>query len=256
MGITWTSSESAAAALERSITAVFRGREAPAWELALPQSGPVRGVAMMVHGGGWTWVGPGTLRGCDMHVERWLQRGWATVNVDYRAGGQSLPDVLAFHDAIRGWAGMDTPMGILGVSAGGHLALMTAAQRNVDWVVGVGAPTHLASLGGTEGANTVRAMAEQSFGSSAAALQAMSPTHHADAIRGQVLLAASAADDVVPPAQVPAFLTARPHDTVGMILEPGEQEFIHAGVSSSALAKFTSAEEAMLARAYPQRPSA
>lgn len=246
-----TSTEAATSALSRAIGAAFRGRKIPAWELALPRDGAIHGVAMMVHGGGWIWVGPGTLRGCDMHVERWLQRGWATVNVDYRAGSAALTDVLAFHDAIRGWAGTATPMGIVGVSAGGHLALMTAAQRPVDWVVGVGAPTHLPTLGGTEGANAVRAMAEQSFGRSTSALRAMSPTQHAETISGQVLLGASAADEVIPPSQVTEFLAARDGDTVGIILDAGDREFIHAGITNDAMKRFSAAEDAMLSRAYP-----
>jgi acetyl esterase/lipase len=247
MGIAAAPIHQAGPALARAVERAFTGRAAPVYELAMPASRTVAGVAMTVHGGGWVWVGPGTLRGCDMHVERWLSRGWATVNVDYRAGGHSITDVLAFHDAIRGWAGTRMPFGIVGVSAGGHLGLMTAAQRRgVNWVVGVGAPTDLVLLGGTTDADNVRRLARESFGASRAALRAASPVTHAPSIDAHVLLATSADDAVVPPAQVHAFVAARPERTSGMVLEGGPREFIHAGVSDAAFARFVRAEEQML----------
>lgn len=252
--ITWSSTRSAAAALDHAVAASFAGRAAPAYELLIPPGRAADGVAMLVHGGGWMWVGPDTLRGCDLHIGRWLDRGWATVNVDYRAGGDSLTDVLAFHDAIRGWAGTSTPMGIVGVSAGGHLGLMTAAKRpGIDWIVGVGAPTDLATLGGTPDAANVRAFAEQSFGTSTAALRAMSPVTHAHAIDAEVVLGSSAADSVVPVQQLHAFTTARPERTHGMVLDAGQREFIHAGVTDAAFARFVRAEDSMLERVQRAR---
>jgi dipeptidyl aminopeptidase/acylaminoacyl peptidase len=220
----------------------------PAWRLTMPAGEPV-GVVLALHGGGWKMVGEATLPSMHDVVERWAARGWAVLNADYRAGGASIDDALASWDALRAAAGPGLPGVIAGKSAGGHLGLLTAAaRRDVAAVVAESAPSDLARMGGFPDADKVRALAVEAFGSHSGGLAAASPAHPDVAARidARLLLAASAADQVVPPDQTLRMAAARPgSQTTAMILEPGPREFIHAGVSDAAFARFVAAEDAL-----------
>lgn len=235
----------AAAAFERVAEGVFAGRSVPLHELTIPAGGlrAARGTAMMVHGGAWAMTGPGAVASMRPHAERLAAQGWATLNVDYRPGRESLDDVLAFHDAITGWQGIDRPVGIMGLSAGGHLGLMTASERpSVSWVAGYAAPTDLISLGGASGAVDVRQFAQRAFGASDDALRAASPTEVASKIRARVLLATAAHDGHVPIQQMDAFARVRPQGTTTMVLAPGDTEFVHVGIAPGELERLAAAE--------------
>jgi acetyl esterase/lipase len=104
-------------------------------DLRLPGDGGPHPVAVVVHGGFWRarW----TREIMDGLATSLTAAGWATWNIEYRrvgAGGgvpQTLDDVLAAHDALRG---LDAPIDLtrviaIGHSAGGHLALWLASQR-------------------------------------------------------------------------------------------------------------------------------
>ena len=234
--------------------AAFAGRAVPAFEIgaaAAVRSGtaPAAGTIMAVHGGAWSLVGESALRSMDQEVARWQARGFITVNVDYRAGADSLVDALAFHDAIHGWRGTTEQLGIIGTSAGGHLGLMTAAQRpGVAFVVGQAAPTDLAALGGTAESGDVRRLAQEAFGASDALLGAASPVSRADAIRAHVLLGTSTWDRHVPAMQMDAFAAARPERTETLLLRGGDEPFVHAGIARGETERFAAAEDALVAR--------
>ncbi len=237
-----------ARAIERRL-----GPDAPAWELlpatgSAPRTGSPPGALLAVHGGGWAWVGPETLPAMHAAAGRYQAAGWDVLNVDYRAGARSIEDVGAFADALRSALGPRLPMGMYGVSAGGHLALLTAARRDdVRFIVAEGAPTDLRRLTDTPEAQTVGRLARDAFGSSPARLAELSPAHPPVAARigARLLLATSAADAIVPPGQVGLMVRARPDITTGMVLEAGARPFIHAGVSDAAWARFRLAEQAL-----------
>jgi acetyl esterase/lipase len=108
-------------------------------ELTLPPDGPVRGVAVVVHGGFWRQLrdlGLGRPLAADLAA-----RGWAAWNVEYRrVGGDggwptTLDDVAAAVDLLAGpvqdAAGGRLPLDrvvAVGHSAGGQLAAWLAAR--------------------------------------------------------------------------------------------------------------------------------
>jgi hypothetical protein len=106
------------------------------------------GVMLVVHGGAWASNGPGAVQGMRADADRWRERGWTTVNITYRACGQSAADVLWFYDRTRAALG-DTKVCALGSSAGGNLALLVAAYRpGLYCVVNQAGPTDLNTVKG------------------------------------------------------------------------------------------------------------
>lgn len=98
-------------------------------------------VAVLLHGGFWGARYTRTIMGA-LAVDL-ARRGWMTWNVEYRrigSGGgarQTLDDVSAAIDAVRGLDGAPPPRGVLliGHSAGGQLALCAATEPAVAAVV-------------------------------------------------------------------------------------------------------------------------
>ncbi|MBL7729519.1 MAG: alpha/beta hydrolase, partial [Dinghuibacter sp.] len=116
-------------------------------------------VLIAIHGGGWA---VGDKSEMDAHIDSMLKRlpGYAVFNINYRlaAGGLNLfpsanNDV---HEAInfilskKSEYKVSDKLSLLGVSSGGHLALMEAygnnALRNIKAVVAAFAPADLADL--------------------------------------------------------------------------------------------------------------
>lgn len=99
-------------------------------------SGEAHGAILSLHGGYWR-----DTYGLDLHdavVTHCVDLGWAVINAEYRRITDSEPAVWEamgsdIHQAAmfaRGVAG-SAPLIALGHSAGGHLALWIAAQREV-----------------------------------------------------------------------------------------------------------------------------
>ena len=108
-------------------TEIIRYGEHPSQlvELGRPEGTP-RGVVVVIHGGFWKAAYDRSL-GRPLALDL-LERGWATLNIEYRrvgAGGgvpQTLDDVRAAIATLEG-RGLDlTRVVTLGHSAGGHLA--------------------------------------------------------------------------------------------------------------------------------------
>jgi dipeptidyl aminopeptidase/acylaminoacyl peptidase len=230
------------AALDRA----FAGRQVPPYEVRSPARPngarqASEGVMLLIHGGGWAWTGEHMLRSMDDHVRRWTSRGWTTVNIDHRPGGDSLEDVLAFHDAIRSWQGEHTRLGVAGKSAGGHLGLMLAARRpDVEFVVAESAPTDLPTLRDTPEARQVQDLGRKAFGTDG--LERMSPTTHAQKINARLLLSAARDDRWVPASQLEAMRAAGPAHLTTLVLEPGPRPFTHSSVSNESLRALWKAE--------------
>ena len=121
------------------------------YEVGLPTGGfegqAPRGVMLVIHGGGWMKTGMGAVEYVRGDAERWRARGWETVNLTYRACGQSLDDALWFYDQARAWFGPEAKICALGTSAGGYLSLLIGANRpDLYCAVNQAGPTDLRSI--------------------------------------------------------------------------------------------------------------
>jgi len=118
------------------------------YEVGLPRGNhagqPPRGVMLVIHGGTWISTAVGMVETMRGDAYRWRGRGWETVNLTYRACGQSAADVLWFYDQARAWYPPGTTICALGTSAGAHLALLIGAYRpDLYCVVSQAGPTDL-----------------------------------------------------------------------------------------------------------------
>jgi acetyl esterase/lipase len=86
-----------------------------------------KGIVMVVHGGGWVLVGKKDLETVQSHW--FLAHGYGVYDIDYRADYDSLVDVVAAYDWLRGTVGSNTELCAYGASAGGHLVQLLAASR-------------------------------------------------------------------------------------------------------------------------------
>lgn len=103
----------------------------------LRPSGPARGVVLDIHGGGWVVGSAGLNDRLNAHLV--AEAGLAVVSVDYRLlnepRGVSLPDAVSDCVAAARWLIAQTAecfqtdrLFLVGESAGGHLAALTALE--------------------------------------------------------------------------------------------------------------------------------
>ncbi len=207
-----------------------------------------KGVMLIIHGGGWFIVGKDSVSQVRGYADSWRSRGWQTINIDYRACKQSIGDVVWFANRIREIA-PKVPLCAAGISAGGHLALLLASVRSdVRCVVALAAPSDLTSMQTTQ--PKLSGLAAAAFG--ADLLFASSPIRYVKNVKARVLLVSGAADVSVPPAQNDTYAlalhTAQPPAYVDVhLLAPGDQPFVHAGISTAAVAQWSAAEDALVA---------
>ena len=134
--------------MSRDITAIppvaadrrVRYGEAPSqfYDLFLPEHEPVRGLAVMIHGG--FWRARYDLTHASHLCAALAGHGMAVANLEYRRVGESgggwpgsFQDVVSFYDgAVAEFPG---PVVVLGHSAGGHLALRLAVDRSPNGIV-------------------------------------------------------------------------------------------------------------------------
>ncbi|MBT9254671.1 alpha/beta hydrolase [Phycicoccus sp. MAQZ13P-2] len=126
--------------------------EAQFAELTRPTSRS-RGVVVVLHGGFW-------LAEYDISLARPLaadlvRRGWTALAVEYRRVGDgggvpaTLDDVSAALDLLADRGLADGPVVTLGHSAGGQLAVWSAARRRLErWRGAQVVPTHVVSQAG------------------------------------------------------------------------------------------------------------
>lgn len=234
--------------LDMAVAQTFNGREVPTYELKLPASGePPKGVVLAIHGGAWIFVGPGAIRAVDADVARWNARGYATVNIDYHAGAESMQDVLRFYDAVRKWQGDDIQIGATGQSAGGHLSMYIAAHRpELAFVVSNGGPSDLTRLAGaTDASKSLQEGVRQLFGNDN--LDDHSPALNAARMGARLLVANAANDQLVLPDQARYMRESRPDLAETLILDAGDKPYVHANVSQASLDKLYAAEERIAA---------
>ncbi|MDX6682421.1 MAG: hypothetical protein QOG94_2460 [Solirubrobacteraceae bacterium] len=243
----------AATGLSGLLSPVLGGQQPPAPEplrapAAALTSSPakVRGTMIMLHGGGWTGPGPRSqAKLMTMPGEMLNARGWRTVSVDYRAGADSLTDVLSATnaEAAQATGGL---LCVYGESAGAQLALVVAARvPAVDCVVAVGPPTDFETYIGEVQAShdpqrkAVADQIEAVWGATPEARAPYDPIGLVPSIGADVLLMREADDPLIPIEQVDRFVAARP-TSERMELEgvPGgpadpSQIFLHGTLSDS-----------------------
>lgn len=227
-----------------------------------------KGIMFIVHGGGWVYVGESAVIKDRPHADRWRARGWRTVNVTYSPCGDSIQDVLDFHDRVVATYGHDVKVCAYGQSAGAHLSLMLASYRDLHCVISAGGPTDFNGFA-TQAANSlwgpsatgpksVYHLVASAFGESdpgltvAQNLDAASPITRAPRITARVLQAVADKDSLIPRqqmtdmqaalARVPA--RAGTYNVATVLTGKGgnNQNWVHAVVSASELARFHALE--------------
>ncbi len=188
-------------------------------ELARPD-GEARGVVVVLHGGFWR-AQYGLDLGRPLAVDL-TERGWVTLNVEYRRVGngggvpETLDDVAAAIDLLAGPdLGLDLSTVVtLGHSAGGHLAAWAASRDRAErWAGGVGVTAVVSQAGVLD----LRTASEQGLGGGAVDGLLGHPYGPADAVADparQVPLAVpvwcvhGTSDTIVPPSQSGDYVDA------------------------------------------------
>lgn len=233
------------------------------YELRAPAGRP-RGVALVVHGGAWRGVGPHEVARMRPEAERWVRRGWATANVDYRPCRRSLGDVLRAYDAVRRRTGPRTPVVAVGDSAGGQLVLLLAARRpGVAAVVARAAPTDPRRIASERAWDPRLGRPSDAFPRILARLwrtalgptwaTAWAPVRQAARMRAPVLLAGAVRDPLVPPAQARSMAAALDAAHPGRVtpvlrLGPGPVRFPHARIGVADDRRLQAAVDRLVAR--------
>lgn len=209
-----------------------------------------RGTVVLVHGGGWA----GADRERQWDLDWWpgtlfRESGWNTASVDFPAGKAGLRSVVDEIAAATARAPRRRVC-VYGESAGGHLALLAAAQLpRLRCVIGLGVPTDLERWreDATREARTTSLTAYsqtagRTFGYGDIE-DAWQPVAQADQIRGRVLLIGQADDQVLPIwGQLSVFDDARPATEL-LVTEAGKhgdhsQRYLHGTFSPAGRAQF------------------
>jgi acetyl esterase/lipase len=218
-----------------------------------------KGVILLFHGGGWYTVGAAAVAGLRSEADYWRAKGWLTINASYRPCGQSINDALWFYDRARAVYGSSLPYCTSGQSAGGHLALMVAAQRStVGCVIDEAGPTDGLSLAnqtawGAKGAQTtgprwvlnmmIAAFGQEWLGFSSPALWP---------INARILAAVNEKDMFIPSAQMTELhdsqVAKNPAAYVDVdVLAAGSVPWVHQPVSQTALDDLHAREDELVA---------
>ena len=152
------------------------------------------GVVVTLHGGGWKGdLGAAADQVMAPYISDLRTWGFPVYNLAYQSGGESLPDTI---DAVRRVQrrNPDSPVCVLGGSAGAHLALMAAVKlpRIVECVIDLGGPPNLEQPDTRPLSSAVPDLAAAAFG--AARLHALSPINRVDEILAPVLVVAPDCD--------------------------------------------------------------
>jgi len=208
-----------------------------------------KGIVITVHGGGWVGVGAQAMATEDSDVRRYTQWGWATLNVDYRPGADSILDVIRFYDlAARRAHGR--PVCASGRSAGGHLALLRAAYRpELSCVISMQGPATLLPLAAGRTLPALRDVVVAEFGSRA---RELSPAYRLGGYRGDIVATYSLNDEIIPGAdQIQALRSMSRHVRVVQVVgtpeaSAGLASWVHINPTPESLATVLDAERTLL----------
>ena len=156
--------------------------------------------------------------------------GFETLTVDYRRGEQGIEDVQGMYRTARRLVGPRLAICALGVSAGGHIALMLAVREpDLACVIDLAGPTDLAAFRTDPRGAVGYQIVTRAFGKHT--LGGLSPALRAGAIRARLLLVYALDDPLVPVAQGEEMARADPHARL-ILLPPGNAPFVHTGVGA------------------------
>jgi acetyl esterase/lipase len=224
-----------------SALAATDAHAAPTTETLPASNSAAAGELIVVHGGAWWLVGPGAVETARPAAQRFASQGWDVQLIDYAAGPDSLPDVVAFYDSERERLGPSYPICAYGESAGGQLALMLAGERpELNCVIAAAAPTDLTAQHGF-----VAEALNKLFPDDPSRLVDWSPIN-AD-IRQPTLLAAALNDQVIPPSDTRLMVSELPSAKL-VLLHHGSSQWVHSDVSNRDLRKLNRAECLFLAQ--------
>jgi acetyl esterase/lipase len=191
----------------------------------------------------------------------WRSRGWATLNVSYRACAQSLQDVFWYYDHLRTTKGAGAVICAAGASAGGHLAMMVAGiYPDLDCAISQAGPLWLDELhhqaaynGNTAWPEWVSGLAQGAFGLPPA-LTFSSPHAWVNNIGDTRMLIATAQNDVlIPLAQGRDYgasvLAYNPGNYVQVFEAPDGvgASFVHGTTTLAGAIAYRAAEDALVA---------
>jgi acetyl esterase/lipase len=258
---------------DAGVSTTSLGTDAPAYYEVGQPMGEFAGQSpkatmIVIHGGSWYTTGKEVVAATRRRADRWRKAGWRTINISYRACGQSIGDVLWFMQRVR-----DTnPSAVVcatGASAGGHLALMLAAKRSdLACAISYAGPSDLVRIAAqttvdrqtgipsSAGPARMSQLATAAFGNNATQLAYSSPLRYAGAVTARVLLATGASDFLVPSAQDANFgnavRAARSDAYVDvMSLPKGSMRFVHSLVTPESLEALRAREDALVAPLLP-----
>ena len=164
-------------------------------DVRLPSDDP-SGLVVLVHGG--FWMMEWERDSMETLAVDLTAKGFASMNLEYRRLGDgggwpgSAHDVLTALGLVDESSDLaDLPRGLIGHSAGGHLALWASTRRQVsriDLTVGLAPVTDLTALANADGAGS----------QSARALLVAGAPAQVGAAAGKTLLVHGQADDLVP----------------------------------------------------------
>jgi acetyl esterase/lipase len=222
-------------------------RHGPAEEWGMPASGRPRALMLLIPGGGWKATGASQIQSQLSQLRSHLQElGYETLAFGYRAGAQGIRDAESFYRLARRRVGPKLPICALGLSAGGHIALMLAVEHpDLACVVDFAGPTDLPALAKEPGGAFGYGLAVKAFGTRA--LPAYSPALHARSIRAKVMLMYAQNDPIVPVAQGAMMARALP-DAQLIDLPPGPAPFVHSDVATGPYYKALAGLETFLAQ--------
>ena len=186
-----------------------------------PPEGPsLNAAVILLHGGGWAF---GHRRDMAPQAREYAGHGFTAIGAEYRLSGEAawpaqlddVADILGWVRREAGMLGIDAgKVALHGVSAGGHLALMSA--EHADAVVACGAPPALHLPPPGAGPNPIAALLGPA--ASPAAALAASPVSHVSAGLPPICLIGGGSDKLVPASELVAYFSALQDAGVGVSL--------------------------------------
>lgn len=186
---------------------------------------------MLIHGGSWKGLDRGSFNATLATAPVFQNIGFETLTVDYRRGAQGIDDVNRLYRDARRRVGPQMPICAVGVSAGGHIALMLAARNgDLSCVIDLAGPTDLPAMKTEPNGATAYNIAVNAFG--VGSLSRLSPTRYAKSIQAKLLLLYAKSDHLVPVAQGYDMARADPRAKL-IVLPPGTAPFVHTGIGAT-----------------------
>jgi acetyl esterase/lipase len=171
-------------------------------------------VIILIHGGGWTSGDKADMEELKNFLQDQLPH-LATVNMNYRLADEANPpypmqidDISAVVNDLK--VSQNTyqiggELGLIGVSAGGHLSLLWSyradLENQVKMVCSIVGPTNLADEAYLNSGNPLLEDLISQFGEDLSFLKAVSPLHQADATAPPTILFYGGQDPFIPNSQ-------------------------------------------------------